>query len=316
MNPYAQVIERIKESQNILIICHENPDPDTIGASGALHYYIEETYPTKNVLLASVDAFPQDLFFLGIQKFSSALENIDLTQFNLIIAIDCGELKRTGIPEKLTAIKGQIFVINIDHHDSNKGFGDLNIVEKVSSTSEIIYRLLTSQQIELDKKSSTCLLTGLTYDTAYFTNSATTKEALAIASELMKTAADIRSIVRNTLKNKTRDTLRLWGEVLTQIHFNNKYQVAVAIIPKSADINSELFADLKNYYLQYLQDAKFVIIMREDGDGRIHCSLRTTRDNINLARLAEHFGGGGHIKASGFSFKGTLEKTNQGWKIK
>ncbi|KKQ80910.1 MAG: Exopolyphosphatase MgpA [Parcubacteria group bacterium GW2011_GWC2_38_7] len=316
MNLYEQVIEKIKISQNILIVCHENPDPDAIGSGGALLYYIEETFPSKNVLLSSVDALPQDLFFLGIQKFSSALNNIDLNQFDLIIAVDCGELRRTGIVEKLNSIKGKIFTINIDHHESNKGYGDLNVVEIVSSTSEIIYRLLKSQNIQIDKKMSTCLLTGLTYDTAYFTNSGTTKEALAIASELMKTAADIRAIVRYTLKNKTRDTLRLWGEVLNQLHFNKKYQVAVAVIPKSADIDPDLFNDLKNYYLQYLQEAKFIIILREADDGRIHCSLRTTRDNVNVAQLAEKFGGGGHEKSAGFSFPGALEKTASGWKIK
>jgi len=316
MSLYEQVLEKIQNSQNILVIGHENPDPDAIGAGGALLYYVEEKFPSKNILLANVNALPQDLFFLGIQKFSSALANIDLTKFDLIIIVDCGELRRTGIADKLSDIKGKIFTINIDHHDSNKGFADLNIVEIVSSSSEIICRLLKTGNVQLNKKISTCLLTGLTYDTAYFTNSGTTKEALAIASELMKTAADIRAIVRHTLKNKTRDTLRLWGEVLTQLHYNNKYQVAVAVIPKSTHIDPELFNDLKNYYLQYLQEAKFIIILRESDDGLIHCSLRTTRDNVNVAKLAEKFGGGGHVKSAGFSFPGALEKTASGWRIK
>ncbi len=316
MTSYPAVLEKIKLSYNILIICHENPDPDTIGAGGALLYYIEETYPSKNVLMASVDALPQDLFFLGIQKFSSALENIDLNKFDLVIAVDCGEPRRTGIHQKLELIKDKICLINIDHHDSNKGFGDINIVEIVSSTCEIIYRLLKSQGITINKKISTCLLTGLTFDTAYFTNSGTTKESLAIASELMMTAADIRSIVRHTLKNKTRDTLRLWGEVLNQIHYNSKYQIAVAVIPKNTEISSEVFDDLKNYYLQYLQEAKFIIVLREAADGKIHCSLRTTRNEVNVAKLAEKFGGGGHIKSAGFSFFGSLEKTATGWRVK
>jgi len=316
MTPYATVIDEIRKNQNILIVCHENPDPDAIGAGGALLYYIEETFPSKNVLLASVDSLPQDLFFLGIQKFSSALENIDLNKFDLIIAVDCGELKRTGIPEKLSSIQGKIKIINIDHHSSNQGFADLNIVEIVSSTSEIIFRMFKDQNIQINKKISTCLLTGLTYDTAYFTNSATSKEALEIASELMKTAADIRAIVRHTLKNKTRDTLRLWGEVLNQLHYNSKYQIAVAIIPKDIDIDPDLFNDLKNYYLQYLQEARFIIIIREDALGMLHCSLRTTRDDVNVAKLAERFGGGGHVKSAGFSFPGALEKTNYGWMVK
>ncbi|KKR05856.1 MAG: Phosphoesterase RecJ domain protein [Parcubacteria group bacterium GW2011_GWC2_39_14] len=316
MSPYEQVLEKIQNSQNILVIGHENPDPDAIGAGGALLYYVEEKFPSKNILLANVNAFPQDLFFLGVQKFSSALANIDLNKFDLIIVVDCGELRRTGIADKLNDIKGKVFTISIDHHDSNKNFADLNIVEIVSSSSEIIYRLLKTGNVLLNKKISTCLLTGLTYDTAYFTNSGTTKEALAIASELMKTAADIRAIVRHTLKNKTRDTLRLWGEVLNQLHYNSKYQVAVAVIPKSTQIDPELFNDLKNYYLQYLQEAKFIIILRESDDGLIHCSLRTTRDNVNVAKLAERFGGGGHVKSAGFSFPGTLEKTASGWRIK
>lgn len=316
MNLYQQVIERIKQSKNILIISHHSPDPDAIGAGGGLLFFIESNFPEKQVLLANVDHFPNDLYFLGIQKFSSALANIDLNNFDLIITVDCGEPSRTGIEEKLSALKNRIFTINIDHHQKNPEFGDLNIVEIISSTSEIIYKIITQTGYKLNKQISTCLLTGITYDTAYFTNAGTTKEAISAASELMNGAADIRSIIRHTWKNKNRETLKLWGEVLEQLHFNKKYQIAVAIIPKHIDIDPDLFNDLKNHYLQYLHEAKFVLMMREAASGEIRCSLRTNRDNVDVAKLAELFGGGGHKKSSGFSIHGELQKTSSGWIIK
>lgn len=316
MIAYKQIVEQIENHNKILIIGHNNPDPDAIGASGALLFFIETYFPEKTVLIANVDALPSNLYFLGIEKYSSALTNIDLNNFDLIIMVDCGEINRTGISEKLNSIKGKITTINIDHHERNIGFADLNVVEQISSTCEIIYKIFKYNNITLNKKISTCLLTGITYDTAYFMNSATSKEAMSASSELMKTAADIRSIIRHTWKNKSADTLKLWGKVLEQLHFNKKYQVAVAIIPKEANIHPEIFNDLKNHYLQYLHEVKFIILIRESSDGLISCSLRTNSENVNVAKLAERFGGGGHIKSAGFSVKGSLEKTETGWKIK
>ena len=316
MIAYKQVVEQIESHNNILIVGHNNPDPDAIGAAGALLFFIETYFPEKTALIANVDPFPNNLYFLGIEKYSSALANIDLKNFDLIIMVDCGEISRTGIAEKLNDIKGKITTINIDHHERNIGFANINIVEQISSTCEIIYKILKHNNYALNKQISTCLLTGITYDTAYFMNSATSKEAMAASSELMKTAADIRSIIRHTWKNKSADTLKLWGKVLEQLHFNKKYQVAVAVIPKEANIDPEIFNDLKNHYLQYLNEVKFIILIRESNDGLISCSLRTNRDNINVAKLAEKFGGGGHVKSAGFSIKGSLEKTETGWRIK
>ena len=316
MSPYGQVIKLIQDNDNILIVSHHSPDPDTIGAGGALLFYIEKYFPGKTTLLANTNPFPHDLYFLGVQKYSSALANIDLNNFNLIIMVDCGDINRTGISENLMTIKGEIPTVNIDHHPENPGFADLNIVETISSTAEIILKIFKENKIKLTKKISTCLLAGITYDTAYFTNSATTKEAMAAASELMNTAADIRSIIRHTWENKNKDTLKLWGEVLEQLHFNKKYQIAVAIIPKHMDINHDLFNDLKNHYLQYLYEAKFIIIMIETKDGWIHCSLRTNKDNVDVSKLARLFGGGGHKKSAGFSIQGTLEKNPLSWVLK
>jgi bifunctional oligoribonuclease and PAP phosphatase NrnA len=316
MIAYKQIVEQIESRNKILIIGHNNPDPDAIGAAGALLFFIETYFPEKSALIANVDAFPTNLHFLGIEKYSSALANIDLEKFDLIIVVDCGEISRTGIAEKLNDIKGKITTINIDHHERNIGFANINVVEQISSTCEIIFKILKYNNYSLNKKISTCLLTGITYDTAYFMNSATSKEAMAASSELMKTAADIRSIIRHTWKNKSADTLKLWGKVLEQLHFNKKYQVAVAVIPKEANIDPEIFNDLKNHYLQYLNEVKFIILIKESDDGFINCSLRTNRDNINVAKLAEKFGGGGHVKSAGFSINGSLEKTETGWKIK
>jgi len=313
---YKQLIEQIEKHDKILIIGHHNPDPDAIGAGGALLFFIETFFPEKTALIANIDPFPHHLYFLGIEKYSSALANIDLNKFDLIILVDCGEISRTGIAEKLENIKGKIFTINIDHHERNNDFADLNIVEQISSTCEILFKIFKYNNITINKQISTCLLTGITYDTAYFTNSATTKEAMSASSELMKTAADIRSIIRHTWKNKSPETLKLWGKVLEQLHFNKKYQVAIAVIPKEANIHPEIFNDLKDHYLQYLYEVKFIILIKESNDGYINCSLRTNRDNINVAKLAEKFGGGGHKKSAGFSFKGSLEKTESGWRIK
>lgn len=296
-----------------MILCHRNPDADTIGAGGALAFYISR-FLNKPVKIFCPDELPSNLDFLGLADFILPPAEPELKAHDLIISVDCGDTTQTGISEKFLEIKNKIPTVSIDHHQTNTYYADLNIVEPTSATAEIIYKIFKTWKSPLTKEISTCLLTGIITDTTYFTNAGTTKESMAIASELLKRGAAIKTIIQNTWKKNSPEALKVWGKILSQLHYNAKYKIVAAVISKEDAILPEVFEGLANF-LTTLYEANIIIVIRETEDGFIKCSLRTTKDHVDVSRLAQKFGGGGHAKAAGFSLRGKLTKTAAGWRV-
>lgn len=308
----AQLNQEINNSQNILLICHRGPDADTIGAAGALAFCLTEQ-KNKAVKIFCVDPFPANLDFLNLKTFWLEAQP-DFNRFDLIIFLDCGDLQQTGLAEIFSEITRPTVVI--DHHVTNPGFGEINLINATaSSTAEIIYDLLLQQKIIFNKKTSTCLLAGLLSDTDYFVNRATTKKSMRISGELLKSGAALKKIIRHTWRKHSPVSLRLWGEILSQLNFHPEYKIVSAVVPQQNDCAPEMMEGLANF-LSTLYEAKLIIVFRQYQPDLIKCSLRTIRDSINVGELAQHFGGGGHAKAAGFSLVGNLEQTGMKWEIK
>ena len=313
MTATAELFDRIEQSENILIACHRNPDADTLGSGTALAFFISYELK-KQVKLFCVDSLPKNLSFLNSEQFLLPRDELNLKNFNLIICVDCADYSQTGITEELLKIRGQIFTVNIDHHQTNTQYADLNIVKSASATAEIICKLLMEKKATFTKEISTALLTGIISDTTYFTNAGTTKESMSLASELMKSGANIKTIVKNTWKKNSPEALKIWGKILSQLEFNEEHKIVTAVIGRDDSLAPEVFEGLANF-LTTLYEANIILVMRETPDNLIKCSLRTIKDHIDVAKLAQKFGGGGLAKAAGFSLTGRLEKTEHGWRI-
>jgi len=308
-----ELFSQIAESANILVVCHRNPDADTLGSGTALAFFMANEL-NKHVNLFCVDSLPKNLFFLNIDQFLISREELHLPNFDLIIYVDSADYSQTGLAEELLNIRGQIFTVNIDHHQTNTKYADLNIVQQASATAEIVGKLLKKQKAVLTKEISTALLAGIISDTTYFTNAGTTKESMALASELLKAGANIKAIVKNTWKKNSPEALKIWGRILSQLDYNETYKIVTAVISAEDSLAPEVFEGLANF-LTTLYEANIILVMRETPDNLIKCSLRTTKDHIDVSKLAQKFGGGGHAKAAGFSLAGRLNKTELGWRI-
>jgi len=179
-----KILDAIKKSDHILLVSHEKPDGDTLGASLALAHYLDsENKQYKHYCFNK----PAEYFnYLSkIENLIHDYDQIELNDHDLVITIDCGDIRRTRIEEDLQKSKN-ITIINIDHHESNDNFGHHNLViPKASSTSEIIYNFFAYHNIEIDKYMATSILTGIITDTMNFTNAATTDESLQIAADLL-----------------------------------------------------------------------------------------------------------------------------------
>jgi len=315
-----KIFSKLKTAEKTLIVCHRNPDADTLGAAAAFFSFLKKD--NKNVTCFCVDPIPQ--FLNNLEKYlpvGTQMSQEKLNEFNVVLALDCGEAKQTGIAELISNRDKKVYVINIDHHFTNDNFGNINLVgPESSSTSEIVYHLFKNRKIKLEKPVLNLLLTGIMSDTTFFTNAATTKTSLSISSELMSNGADLKPVMASLWKNKDISTLKFWGEIFSRLEYNEKYGIVYTIITqedlKNNHLTEESIGGLSNF-LTNLYQPNIILVLRESENGKIKGSLRTTKDNIDVSKLAQMLGGGGHKKAAGFTVEGKLEKQkNNKWIIK
>lgn len=311
----------IAEAGRILLSSHQKPDGDAIGSMLALAYYFEDI--KKEYLCFAPEKLIDRYYFLpGVEKISNHLDNP--AEYDLIILVDAGDIKRTSIFPYLQKInKKEIKIVNLDHHltclNNWQEKVALNIINlDVSSVSEIIHQFFDYLKIKINKEKATNLLTGILTDTSCFSNLGTTISSFSAAAELLNKGANLKKICDNTLKNNNVISLRLWGRALARLEKNEKTGVVTSIITRKdieeCEAEEESTEGISNF-LNFLSEAKFTLLFKEEKDGIIKGSLRTTRDDVDVSKIAAFFGGGGHKKAAGFSVKGKLVKTPAGWKI-
>lgn len=309
----VQAWELIRQSHKIIIISHRNPDPDAIGSNLALSLCLQKFQ--KQVTSACIDLIPNNCKSHPLS--SNFTQNLDLPSYDLIISVDCGSPNQVAFGEiypDLFTIKP---FINIDHHISNNHFGTINLVyTNFCSTCEILYNLLKIWNIPLNQEIATLLLFGLYYDTGSFKHSNVTSTVLKTAGNLMNHGANLKLITENLFHNFNKEKFHLWGDILYNFQISKK-NVATAVVKqdtfKKNYAQTEDLGDLINYLVS-TKNTDFAVLVHENNKGNIKGSLRTEHDDINLSEIATSLGGGGHKKASGFSFPGKIE-TKITWKI-
>jgi len=312
-----QIRSAILAAEKILIVGHPDPDADALGSIVSFGQYLKSL--NKSYQLFSVDLPAANYQFLPHLEEISNDQAVFVQDFDLVIVCDSGDLDYAGIKNLLPKISVKFKLINIDHHDTNNYFGDLNLVEKdMSSTSEIIYHLLKVWRFPITKEVATLILNGLVGDTNMFSNPATTFSALNTAGHLLNLGARHKEINHNFLRNKNLNMLKIWGRAFERLQFNAKYNLAFTVL--SADDFKELETDglavsgLSNFFCD-LAGAKASLVLMEHKPGEIKGSFRTVEDDVDVARLARALGGGGHKKAAGFTAKGRLVYNNHTWQI-
>lgn len=318
MNDFAAIANQIHQTvlqcKKIVIISHRNPDADTVGSNLALRDYFE----SLGIIVDSVseDPAPPNCDFLP--KNSEFRTSFSPEDYNAYVAVDAGSIEQTGFSDLRSAItSGAKPFVNIDHHPSNKGYGTINLViPDAAATTLIIYDLFKEWHVEITPLRATYLLVGLYYDTGSFMHSNTDAKVCDMASDLLEKGADFNSIVKNLFKDKSVKKLKLWGEVLSKAKLNDdKVATSVALKEdfKKLGATSEDLSGIIDY-LSSVKDAEYASLISNESPDTVRGSLRTRRDDIDVAEIAKSLGGGGHKKASGYSFKGHVKATDR-WHI-
>ncbi len=310
MKTIAQKIhEHIQSANRIIIIPHQNPDCDTAGSATALYEYLTQLKVPVDIFCAT--PLSNKLSFLPhsnqIKTNTKVFFNTDV---DTIVVLDSGDLRYAGVDKHLRDHHATI--INIDHHPTNEQYGHHNlVVPTASSTAEIMYHFFVEMKVPINQRMATSLLAGLITDTDNFTNSATSAKAMTAASQLVRFGGNLNLINNKIIKNKTINSLRLWGTVLSRLEKNEKLDLAYTYITQK-DLTDNNVDDAESdgiaNFLNNLDEAKITLILKETKNGKTKGSFRTIKDGVDVTVLAKKFNGGGHKKAAGFTTDGTIKE--------
>jgi bifunctional oligoribonuclease and PAP phosphatase NrnA len=226
-------------------------------------------------------------------------------KYDLVITLDAPDLSQLGtIAVEHPALFSDTPVLNIDHHASNNYFGAVNLVDlTATSASEVLVGLAEALNVELDSDIATALLTGIVSDTGSFQHSNTTPKSLTVAAQLVAVGAKQQEIIKHLFKTKPFATLKLWGQVLSNLQFEPELKlvwagVSLADIQATGSDNDGL-TGLIDELMTSVPGADIVLLLSEREPRVISGSLRTTR-GVNAMEIASLLGGGGHAGAAGF----------------
>lgn len=311
------IAQDLLKYDRLLIILHEYPDGDTIGSSVALADALAQN--KKYVRLVCRHPIPEPFQFL-ISNWQIENDFI-LGDWDAIILVDCGDLKRTGFSDrikKFARVKKRLFVI--DHHfrsDLHR-IANFGIVDQsLSSAGEIVYRLLGDLGIKITSRFATPLLAALYTDTGGFMHSNTTSSTLKVASRLLNAGGRLKSITRKTRLSKSVAALKLWGIALGRLRRDSLGLVSSVLTQDDISSCRATDSDIAGVInlINTVPDARAAILLVETSLGKIKASLRTEHENVDVSRLAAIFGGGGHKKAAGFVVGGQLTQTAGSFKV-
>jgi len=301
-----KVINAIKRYKRFLITAHINLEGDSLGSQLAMRELVRAM--GKDAVIVDDDAVPDHYAFLPGAGDVLSVDRAP-ADFDAVIALDCPTVKRIGRVKGM--IKKGIPVINIDHHVSNEFFGSVNWVEpQASSAGEMVYRLFKATGARLTKETALCLYIAILTDTGSFNYDNTSSATHDIAGELLGYGLNPASVSESVYERRTPADIKLLGLVLSTLKVNRTGEVAYlditrAMIKKSgADMAKS--EGLINY-ARSIDGVKIAVIFKEDlkAKRRVNVSFRSKGD-YNVNDVAAHFGGGGHVKASGCTVKGTL----------
>jgi phosphoesterase RecJ-like protein len=313
-----QIYQQILKSHKILLVTHNNPDGDALSSVCTMIELLE--YMNKDYLAYCYNQPSKTFSFLPhIEKITSNKKDLDFSSFDLIISLDCGSLSRTALVDEIKNKNNNQIYIEIDHHSKVDNYADIEArYPKASATTELLYYFFKTNKLIINETVANCILTGIVTDTGNFIYQSTSYNTILIASELLSFGAKLPRIVDKTWRNKSLISMKLWGLAMSRLQIDPKTNIAFTVLTindfKQWNANEDDIDGVSGF-IGNLPNVKAVMLLRQTSPDIIKGSLRTTRNDIDVSKLARTWGGGGHAKASGFTVKGNLKLVNKKWRI-
>ena len=300
------LLKLIKTNKKFLIASHISPEGDAIGSSIALALGLEKM--GKSVYVINRDPVPDILKFLPSAKIVT--RKIPSGKFDVMFIVDCPNMERTGLKNLRAKI-----TVTIDHHlllSQVIPKQSLNLIDpKASATGELVYKLLHSLHVTIDKAMATNLYTAILTDTGGFRYSNTTPESLKIASRLVAAGADPWEITKEVYENFSFNRLRLVSLCLPTIEKKGKI-TSITVTRDMLKKTNTSIEDTESIvdFPRQIKGSEVALLFREDRKNLYKISLRS-KGKVNVAKIAKTFGGGGHANAAGCKLTGSLREIKE-----
>jgi phosphoesterase RecJ-like protein len=291
-----EVKEQLSKAKNISILTHLNPDADTIGTGLGIYNLLKLDKSKRVEIVNASNMLPKYLDFLpSYEKIKSKMDFED----SLIIACDCGSIDRLGFELDNREI------LNIDHHESNNIYGDINIVMgDYASASQVAYRVF-EKLYTINVNSATCFYAALLSDTRYFTTNSVNEEVFEVSKELVDLGVDPANVAFHFTQKRSLASIRILQKALSTLTLSFEGRVATLYVSKDDILaTGATMPDMDGIvdYGRSLVTVEIAIFAIELEDG-IRISLRSK--SVDVSKLSLVFGGGGHRLASGFVWRQT-----------
>ena len=301
-----RIAEEIRNGRRFLIASHENPEGDAIGSILALGLALKDL--GKEVLVFNPDPTPEMLSFLpGAEAIVHQVPADG--RFDVVFALDCGDKQRLG--EEFAKVQKIGKVINVDHHISNRYFGDINFVDPAaSSAAEIIFDLLRIIPAVMSPAVAENVYVGILTDTGSFRYSNTSPKTFTAARMCLLAGVEPWKVAEKVYETQPLPRLRLLPLVLETLEVGENGRVSSVFVTKKMMEETGASAALTEDFINFprsLKGADVALLFREVSPVQYRVSLRS-RGAVDVARIAAAFQGGGHSSAAGCTVEGTLSE--------
>ncbi len=302
------IIEEINKAEKIVILTHETPDGDAIGSSLAMNLALKQLGKNPDVIIKEVSKVFD--FLPGREDIK---DSSDVEKYDLAISLDCADFKRLVGNEYFENAKKTIV---IDHHGSNKMYGDIDFVNPVSpACCQILIGMFQYFGIKIDKQLGTCILTGIITDTGGFRYSGVTPETFEFTAELLEKGVNVSEIYKRVLETKTKANFELMKKIVDRMEFFEDGKVTFSYITNNdlQEVNAgvgdheglvEIGRDIEGVEVS-------IFIRESDKEENAYKVSMRSNDYVNVADVCLMFGGGGHEKAAGALVQGDIDKVKQ-----
>lgn len=296
-----RISNELKDAKTIAIGGHVRPDGDCVCSVMALCRYLKKELPQTEIDVYLEEPPATFRVLEGIEEIKSDFNTDKI--YDVFIAVDCND-ERLG--DALSIFRQARKRINIDHHISNMGSGDINIVEpERSSTAELLYDLMEPELV--DAEIARAIYIGIAHDTGVFRYSNTSPHTLQIAAELLKFGFDFSALIEETFFEKSYVQTQIMGRaILESVRFMNDRCIVSMVSRRMMDFYQVGPKDLDGIVnqLQGVRGVDCAIFMYETGTLEYKVSMRSN-GLVDVSRVAVKFGGGGHVRAAGCTMNGT-----------
>src|SRR4249919_1428423 len=301
----------LRSHDRFLLVTHENPDGDALGSLLAAKLGLESLGKDIAMYLTGDAPLPKEYSFMPLDGLMRELP-ADAGE-RVVVALDCANRERIG--QDTAFVDDAPLTVNIDHHQDNSRFGDVNVVvADASSTSEVLRDLLAELDVKLTPEIAEALYVALVTDTGRFQYANTTAKAFRLAAELVDAGADVHRVFQVVYESVEFAKLKLLARVLerAQVYEGGRLVVSYLLRSDFTELNAaEAYSEGLIDTLRAAEGADMVALIREPpraGRPARRVSLRASTDELDVSAIARKSGGGGHRQAAGFSSDASIEE--------